>query len=246
MAKTPLTWNGKDAQGNALLWNSPNLVWGGDLPQSTHRMPQLRVLLDFASASDHSLEESAQAVHDSLYGNAIYPSPPVTAVDLEAALASFSAAIAAANMGGPQETADKNNKRETLIGLLRQLAAYVQSKHGNNLADLLSSGFEAVSTNTASSPLITPTITDIDNGISGQQILRVSRIKNAKAYEARYALIAPDGAPGPWVSNRLFTSSRAMPINDLTPGGLYQFQVRAVGGSTGYSDWSDPVSHRTL
>jgi hypothetical protein len=23
-------------------------------------------------------------------------------------------------------------------------------------------------------------------------------------------------------------------------------QVRAVGGSTGYSDWSDPVSHMSL
>lgn len=44
----------------------------------------------------------------------------------------------------------------------------------------------------------------------------------------------------------LFTNSRNMPINALTPGGNYQFQVRAVGGSTGYSDWSDPVSHMSL
>jgi len=37
-----------------------------------------------------------------------------------------------------------------------------------------------------------------------------------------------------------------MPVGRLIPGGNYQFQVRAVGGSTGYSDWSDPVSHRCL
>jgi len=34
-----------------------------------------------------------------------------------------------------------------------------------------------------------------------------------------------------------------MTINNLTPGTTYAFQVRAVGGSTGYTDWSDPVAH---
>lgn len=34
-----------------------------------------------------------------------------------------------------------------------------------------------------------------------------------------------------------------MAINGLTPGENYQFQVRAIGGSTGYSD---PVSHMSL
>jgi chitodextrinase len=33
-----------------------------------------------------------------------------------------------------------------------------------------------------------------------------------------------------------------MSVNGLTPGTTYVFQVRAVGGSTGYSDWSNPVS----
>jgi len=50
----------------------------------------------------------------------------------------------------------------------------------------------------------------------------------------------------PWVDGGLFTNSRGMPINALNPGDNYQFQARAVGGSTGYSDWSDAVSHRSL
>ena len=37
-----------------------------------------------------------------------------------------------------------------------------------------------------------------------------------------------------------------MPVGGLMPGGNYQFQVRAVGCSTGYSDWSDPVSHMSM
>ncbi|HZQ47067.1 MAG TPA: fibronectin type III domain-containing protein [Verrucomicrobiae bacterium] len=34
-------------------------------------------------------------------------------------------------------------------------------------------------------------------------------------------------------------------LTGLTPGQLYQIRVRAVGGSTGYGDWSDAVSHRS-
>jgi hypothetical protein len=33
-----------------------------------------------------------------------------------------------------------------------------------------------------------------------------------------------------------------MTISGLTPGTTYVFQVRAIGGSTRYSDWSNPVS----
>ncbi|MEQ1747968.1 MAG: hypothetical protein ABL974_00990 [Prosthecobacter sp.] len=39
-------------------------------------------------------------------------------------------------------------------------------------------------------------------------------------------------------SSRLLPWLRSMPIVSLTPGGNYQCQVRAVDGSTGYSDWS--------
>lgn len=241
-----LTWNGTDLQGQPLRWNQPGLVWNGDLPQPTTKRMQLRVLLGFADAPDHSLEELATAVLLKLYGNPAYPSPTVASAALTSARDAFTAAIAAASLGGPAQTADKNNKRDALVSLLRQLAAYVQDRHGNDLAKLLSSGFEAVSTNRSSAPLDAPTITDIANGNSGQLLPKIKPIANAKAYEVRYALIGPDGAPGPWQNGGLFTNTRNIVIGGLTPGGNYQFQIRAIGGSTGYSDWSDPVSHRSL
>ena len=114
------------------------------------------------------------------------------------------------------------------------------------MAKLLASGFQAVSTNRASTPLAAPTITDILNGNSGQLLLRVGAIANSHAYEVRHAAIAPGGVPGPWQNGGLFGNSRSMPVNGLTPGTNYTFQVRAIGGSTGYSDWSDPVSHMSM
>jgi hypothetical protein len=246
MAKIPVTFDGKDAQGKPLRWDSGLKMDGFSTSTPTKSMYQLRVLLGFATASDHALEETATSVLSKLYDEPIFANPPVSKQELQAALTAFSLAIAAALHGGPVETADKNNKRDTLIRLLRKLASFVQERHGNDLAVLLSSGFEAVSTNRASVQLAQPTIKDILNGMTCQLIVRVSPVANAKCYEVRYALIAPGGALGPWQGGGLHTTSRSMPIGHLTPGGNYQFQVRAIGGITGYSDWSDPVSHMSL
>jgi hypothetical protein len=40
----------------------------------------------------------------------------------------------------------------------------------------------------------------------------------------------------------IFTQARRMEIDGLTPGTTYTVQVRAIGGSTGSSDWSAPQS----
>ena len=196
-------------------------------------MSQLRVLLGFTNAPDHILEETTGAVIQHLYGNVAFPSPPVPTATLQSALTAFTASIAAQAAGGPPTTANKNNKRDALIALLRQLAGYVQQNCNNNMAMLLSSGFDAVSTNRAQSDLPAPAIRAIDNGMSGQILVRVTPVANAKAYEVRFALIAPGGAPGPWQNGGLFTNSRSMPINNLTPGTNYNFQVRAIGGKHG-------------
>ena len=246
MAKIPITWDGVDSHGQPLRWDS-GLTWDGFLPDPAPvKMTQLRVRLNFASAPDHALEERATAVHGGLYGKPAYPTPPVTQAALLTGITNFSTSIATAELGGPADTAAKNNMREILIGLLRQLATYVQENHGNNLATLLSSGFEAASTNTASVPLETPSIKDIINGNSGQLILRVEPVENARGYNVRYSLIGANGAPGPYIGPVYFKSTRRMEINDLTPGGNYVFEVSALGGSTGQSDWSNPVSHMSL
>jgi hypothetical protein len=76
--------------------------------------------------------------------------------------------------------------------------------------------------------------------------VRVTPIKNARTYELQFALMGAGGVPGPWQDGGLHTDSRAIPIDGLTPGQTYMVQVRAIGGSTGHSDWSDPVSHMAV
>ena len=254
MPQQPLTWDGTDAQGQPLRWDSPSLTWDGFLPETPNppKKMQLRVQLGFTNAADHSVVERTEEVLAGLYVSALWnpvppaPARPVTQAALQTALDQLGDAMAAADAGGPADTAAKNNKRDVLVALLRQLAGYVQEHHGNDMAKLLASGFEAVSTNRAQHPLAKPVIRDLIHANTGQVIMRVGAIATARNYEPQYALIGPGGVPGPWVSAGLFSNSRSMPVNGLTPGAEYLFRVRAVGGSTGYSDWSDTRSHRSM
>jgi hypothetical protein len=117
---------------------------------------------------------------------------------------------------------------------LRKTAAYVQSVASQDLTLLLSSGFQPTNTNRAQSPLDTPVVLEIDNSISTELVLRVQPVVNARSYEAQYK----NGAG--WLPAGIFTQARRIEIDSLTPGTVYTVQVRAIGGSTGYSDWSAP------
>jgi hypothetical protein len=45
-----------------------------------------------------------------------------------------------------------------------------------------------------------------------------------------------------WQVVGTFTQTRRILLENLTPDTTYTVQARAIGGLTGSSDWSDPVS----
>ncbi|HEX4349171.1 MAG TPA: fibronectin type III domain-containing protein, partial [Verrucomicrobiae bacterium] len=47
---------------------------------------------------------------------------------------------------------------------------------------------------------------------------------------------------GPWTEAGIFTQARRIVLPGLVSGTIYFVRVRAVGGSTGYSDWSGVAS----
>ena len=249
MAPQKATWNGTDSQGNPLRWGMPGLTWDGNIPepQTSKHMPHLRVSLAFSRDTDQNLHDRASSVSSGLYtAAAAYPTPPIAKAALDAANAAFDAAIPVAKAGGPLQTADKNTKRDALIAILRQLAAYVQMKHGDNLAVLLSSGFEAVVTNHAPAVMTVPHIREILNGGSGQLIIHVDPIANIRVFAAQYAAVGAGGVPGPYQNGGLHNDSRHILIPGLTPGTLYSVQIQAVGGGNHISGWSDAVQHMSM
>jgi len=200
-----------------------------------------RIADRFKIQSAEQLVTMAGAVITGLTNNPAFPAPTVDLKAVQAAADDLNAALAAQAHGGSAATAEKNNKQEALIVILRKLKHYVEDNCGNDLAVLLSSGFQAAATTHNRTSLANPSILSVDLGHSTELVLKVTPIARAKCYEVRMAAVGAGNVPAPWQSAGLFTPSR-IKIPDLVPGTTYVFQVRAVGGATGYTDWSNPVS----
>ena len=130
----------------------------------------------------------------------------------------FTAALADLVNGGKLATACKNACRQTLVDQLKKLAYYVQVQCDNDLALLLSSGFDSVSMNRARVQLPQPAITRIENGMSGQTVLDAEANPNARSWQAEYALIVEGGSYGPSIAVAPGTDSRRILAENLIPG----------------------------
>jgi len=128
--------------------------------------------------------------------------------------------------------------------LLSRLGRYVEDKSSIDLPALLSSGFPAG----IGAEL---KLSSISEGRDSED--HCTTVGSAEPPSARHPECAmlPSCMRGSWAERRarartrcLFTNSRSIPIGGLTPGKVYSFRVRAIGGSAGFGDWSEPVSHR--
>jgi hypothetical protein len=139
--------------------------------------------------------------------------------------------------GGSQALNARNLALAAVIEGLDALAFYVQTVARFNLPLLLASGFQARSNSRAQSELDTPSITGIDNDISTQLDVHLSPISNAVGYEVQICT-----GTGAWTTATFSTQARTVTLTGLTTGTVYQVRARALGGSTGQSDWSMPGS----
>jgi hypothetical protein len=199
---------------------------------------QHKVSYSFVNLPDAAIGDFTDTIANGLTGNAAFPTPPLTIGLLITQKSAYLVKLAATAQGGTLATSQKNDAWGVLVGSLRQLAAYVQSVANTNLTTLLSSGFLAVSTNRAQSPLPKPVVLRLENGISGQLVARLQTGSNVRAFEAQIK-----NGTGGWLPAGIFMQARRIELNSLTPGSTYMVQFRAIGGSTGQSDWSDPTSH---
>lgn len=200
-------------------------------------MPNYRVSYGFIKLSDNALPGFSLNVETGLTGNLAFPTPPVSPAALATGREAFEDALEAAHFGGVVQTVLKNDARRALEDLLRQDASYVQTMASKNLAALLSSGYNAVSTNRTSAPLPKATIGSLLNDFSGQLWLNIAPMLNARSWEVQLK-----NGTGGFALFGIFGYARRIVIPSLTSGQSYSVQVRAVGGSTGYGEWSDVVT----
>jgi len=200
-----------------------------------------KVSLAFARLSDSELDNFAHGVFNAMTGNAAFASPPVTLASLQTATNDFTDKVAASDAGGLAATAAKNNSRQTLLGILRQLAAYVQMSCNNEETTLLSSGFQMPRQGGSTGRLEQPQGLTLKNGFAGQLVATIEPVPRANMYEGR---IKQDN--GEWLPSVFTGDSQHIIFDGLTRGKDYTAQIRALGGVTGQSDWSDPSTHMSM
>jgi hypothetical protein len=204
-------------------------------------MRKAKVLRSYQRKSDTALSEFALHVKTEMDGNALFPTPAIAAGVMEDAANDFNTAIGNAIDGSKADTVAKNVARTALILKLDAQADYVEGIANGDVGKILSSGFDATKTTITSSPLATPNINSVRNHASGKLKLIITAIKNASGYEVQASV-----GSGAWVTVATPASTRLMIVEGLTPGTLYNLRVRAIGGSTGHSEWSDVVGHMSL
>jgi hypothetical protein len=203
----------------------------------------MHVSLGFAQLSDADLNKFAVGVVKGLTGNGVFPAPTVPVATLDASQKAFEVALAATNGGGTVQTVLKDQARDVLVGQLRQNALYVEDTADGDEAKALTTGYKVnKGGHHPQSPMDKAVITAIVNEVSGQLLVRLQPQTNAIGYEGQSSI---DGGKT-WQSLGTFPQARRIVVPNLTPGTTYTFHFRALGGSTGQGDWSDPVSHMCM
>ena len=193
--------------------------------------------MSFVQSSDSQLVEFTNGVVTGMNVPA-FADAPVSTAQMTSYQADFVQKLAAARNGGRVEIAEKNVSRATLLAALRQNANFVQMIAETDLPLLLSSGYKAVSTNRTSGPLTKPVITNVDNFQSTVLMIGADADSRSRAQEVRFRT-----GTGEYQSGGVHTKAKRMLLENQVPGTIVEVQTRSVGGTTGYSDWSDPVSH---
>jgi hypothetical protein len=206
------------------------------------KIPIIKPVLGVVGVSDGVLLQRLTAVHDGMFNNPAYPNPPVDMPGFKAAIDAFNSASAAVPEGGKAAITLRDKRRTDAIIMFRLLGHYVEANCKNDPNTFVSSGFVASTTGhrTPPQPVAVPSIVSVDQGNSGQLLVSVQPVAKARSYELRFGLVPAAGGNVNWTTNLVASTKPATPINNLTPGGTYTFQVRAFG-KLGFSDWSSPV-----
>ena len=201
-------------------------------------MATYSVLRNYGRKADGDLGDFGLHIGTKMTGNVNFTTPPFTIASLTTATNNFMASAAASLNGTPADTLNKKNLREALIGLLNQLATYVELVANNDPAKILSSGFSLASTSrTPAVPGMT-SILSVDNVASGKLGLNLQVADNAWAYVVEYTAL-----PGGAVKTATFTNSHEATLTGLTPGTMYSIRVQVMGSGNQTTEWCDAVQH---
>lgn len=204
-------------------------------------MGNSKVIVDFSTTkyTDARLYSKANHIIDKIYGNPHFADLQPLLTALRQATTTYIALLAKTQGGSKEDTALKNQAREALIVLLKQIATRVQTISDGDRNIILSSGYDVNKKWSKVGPLSKPTNFKIkQGGNKGSIYLVCNPIAGARLYEFEYT----EGIPTPnsiWMKQS--STKRKITIADLISGKQYTFRM-AGGGSHPSRIWSDEIS----
>jgi Fibronectin type III domain len=212
----------------------------------TTTIKKLKALFDFLGLPSDSFVSRLTQIHDRMLGNPAFPNSPVDLAVFLAAITTFSTSVVASLDGSKQAIAIMKKQREGLVKMAEQLGHYVEAVSNNDPATFISSGFEFRSTaRVPQAPPAQPVIDTLDQGKTGELLVTVSPVANARIYEIEYAPVTTNGTAPGWTKITVATARKPVPVENLTPGTTYTFHVRAFGKSS-FTDWCQPVQRMVI
>ncbi len=198
-----------------------------------------KVLIDFSKYQDSELDQMAQAIVVAMTGNANFPIPNPTLVDVGNAISNYQEALTAAAKGDHTAVELKNQAREELEELLHQLGLYVETQSDGDPAVMLSSGFKISKTPSPVGPLPKPEGFKVTPKGKGEVKLELDKIDGANIYQFEYKQTTVTE----WTLNPS-TKSRIL-VTELESGKEYIFRVLPLGTSD-IREYSDEITSFVL
>jgi hypothetical protein len=211
------------------------------------KQPKLNIIkaaLGTNGISDTDFVPRLTAVHDGMLNSPAFPTPPVDMAGYKAAIDAYAGAIKDALDGGKAAKTELEKRRADVTIMYRLLGHYVELTCKDDMNTFVLSGFVAAPKpqRALEQPVAVPAIASVDPAANtGQLAVSIKAVSKARHYDVRFAPAPAAGAAVTWTTILVAKAKPATTINNLTPGTVYTFQVRAFG-NLGYSDWSDPVS----
>lgn len=196
------------------------------------KQAKLKPLRNFYKYSGQKLVPFASNVAVNL-DPAVFVNLPVPPTDIGTMANDLNAKLADVITGGSVAIAAKNKAFDALTAALDADADIVQAVANGDLEMLLGTGYLPASTNRASTPLNDTSIKRLLNNGTTQLLLQLAPVVNAKTYQVQ---ISADGGKT-WVEAVISTKARRIVLTGLVPGMTYVVRARAIGGSTGASNW---------
>jgi hypothetical protein len=186
-----------------------------------------KIIGSFNRGRDGDLvNESGKVIQDMTKNVALFPNPNPTVAELMKVTEEYRVALYNAQGKDTVMVSIKNDIRAVLRTMLTQLAEYVTSVAKGDRTVLLASGFTLARAKGEVTSLKPINKLVVDTETPEQAVLRVTKVKGARAYVYQYTTGAV-GSESQWVSRTI--TEHSCTISGLQPGVKYAFRVIAIG-----------------